>query len=54
MVHYEHYSDHSFFCFKFVTLFVVAKSLIPFRSRAELNDSHSVIYPMLWLVAPYQ
>ena len=41
-IHYEQYSDHSFFGLKFVTLFVAAKSLILFRSRAVF-ERHSLM-----------
>ena len=35
-----------FFCFKFATLFIAAKSLILFRSRVVLNNTHSVAHTM--------
>ena len=49
MVHYEQCSDYSFFCFKFVTLFVVSKSLIHFESRSVLNDTLCCSHPAMAL-----
>ena len=42
-----------FFCFKFVTLFVVAKSLSPFKSRVALKDTHLSFTLCYGVVPPF-
>ena len=52
MVHYEQYSNQSFFCFKFVSFFAAAKSLILFRRRAVLNPLTLSFTPCYGVVPP--